>query len=144
MLKNLYVYRRYMFGSFWADFRFRYAGTVLGVFWFVVNPLLEAALYTVVFSQLLGARVSSTGVPYILFLLTGLFPWMAFSQLINHGSNSLNAAAVYLRRLPIPSDVYVAKDALISMVSLAIYLIVMIPISLLFHGKLSWYLLVLP
>jgi ABC-type polysaccharide/polyol phosphate export permease len=144
MLKNLYVYRRYLLGSFWTDFRFRYAGTVLGVFWFVINPLLEATLYTVVFSQLLGARASSPGVPYILFLLTGLLPWMAFSQLIIHGCNSLNKASVYLRRLSIPTDVYVAKDALISMVSLAVYMVFIIPITLLFHNTLSWYLLILP
>ena len=139
MLKNLFTYRRYLLGSFWADFRYRYAGTTLGLFWFIVNPLLEALIYTIVFSQLIGFRTGGTrGVAYTLFLITGLFPWLTFSQTITRVSNSLNAESVYLRRLPIPSDVFVAKGALVSTFSLLVYMIVLIPINLLFGNSLSW------
>ena len=145
MLKNLFTHRRYLLGSFWADFRFRYAGTALGLFWFIINPLLEAAIYSVIFTYLIGIRTGGTrGVSYTLFLLTGLFPWLTFSQIITRGSNSLYSESVYLRRLPIPSDVFVAKDALVSMLSLLIYMVVLIPLNLLFKNALSWNLLILP
>jgi len=145
MLKNLYNHRRYLLGSFWADFRYRYAGTALGLFWFIINPLLEALIYTVVFSQLLGLRTAGTrGVAYTLFLITGLFPWLAFSQTVTRVSNSLNAESTYLRRLPIPSDVFVAKGALVSTFSLLVYMVVLIPINLLFGNSLSWTWLLIP
>lgn len=145
MIKNLYLHRRYLLGSFWADFRYRYAGTALGLFWFIINPLLEALVYTVVFSQLVGFRSGGTrGVAYTLFLITGLFPWLTFSQTITRVSNSLNAESTYLRRLPIPSDVFVAKGALVSTFSLLVYMVVLIPINLLFGNSLSWTWFLLP
>lgn len=145
MLKNLFHNRRYLIGSFWAEFRFRHAGTTLGLFWFVVNPLLEVLIYSVIFTYLLGFRSEDRGeVPYTLFLLIGLFPWLAFSQLITQGSNSLNSGALYLRRVPVPSEIFIAKDALVSMLSLCIYMIVLLPIVPFFKNSLSWSLLALP
>jgi ABC-type polysaccharide/polyol phosphate export permease len=145
MLRNLYTYRRYLLGSFWTDFRYRYAGTALGVFWFIVTPLLEATLYSIVFSYLIGARSGGTrGVSYTLFLLSGLFPWFAFSHIITRGSNALNASSLYLRRLAISSDVFIAREALIAMFSLLIYTLILLPINLIFGNSLSWHVLVLP
>ena len=145
MLKNLYHHRYYLLGSFWTDFRFRYAGTALGLFWFIVNPLLEALLYSIVFSYLIGARSGGTrGVSYTLFLLVGLFPWFAFTHIITRGSNSLNISALYLRRLAISTDVFIAREALISMFSLFIYILILIPVNLIFDNALSWNILVVP
>jgi ABC-type polysaccharide/polyol phosphate export permease len=145
MVRNLYIHRRYLFGSFWTEFRFRYAGTVLGVFWFIVNPLLEVAIYSLVFSYLIGIRSQgATGVSYTLFLMVGLMPWLSFSTTITRGSNALNSASTFLRRLAIPTDIFVAKETLISMLTLLIYVVILIPINLLFSNPLSWSLLVLP
>jgi lipopolysaccharide transport system permease protein len=145
MLKNLYQHRRYLFGSLWSDFRFRYAGTMLGFFWFVVTPLLEALLYSVIFSFLMGARSRGLhGDSYVLFLLNGLLPWFAFTHLIVRGSNALNLSALYLRRLPIPTDVFIAREALVAMMSLFIYVLLLLPINLAFGNRLSWHVLLLP
>jgi lipopolysaccharide transport system permease protein len=145
MLKNLYAHRRFLFGSFWTEFRFRYAGSALGIFWFIVNPLLEAAIYSFVFTYLIGLRSGGArGGSYTLFLLIGLFPWLAFSTMLTQGSNSLNTASIFLRRLSVSTDVYVAKESLIAMLSLAIYEVILIPISLLLGGSLSWSMLILP
>jgi lipopolysaccharide transport system permease protein len=145
MIKNLRQHRRYLLGSLWSDFRFRYAGTMLGFFWFVVTPLLEAVLYSVIFSFLIGARSKDLhGDSYILFLLNGLLPWFAFTHLIVRGSNALNLSALYLRRLPIPTDVFIAREALVAMVSLFIYVLLLLPINLAFGNSLSWHVLLLP
>ncbi len=145
MLKNLFVHRRYLLGSFWTDFRYRYAGTALGIFWFVFNPLLEALIYSVVFSYLVTLRSGlHRGVAYPLFLLIGLFPWFTFSQMLTMGSNTLNASSVYIRRLAISTDVFVAKEALVSMLSLSIYMVILLPINLFFKNPLSWAILILP
>lgn len=145
MLRELYTHRRYLLGSIWADFRFRYAGTVLGFFWFVVTPLLEAILYSVIFSFLLNARSQGPrGSSYTLFLLNGLFPWFAFTHLIVRGSNALNSSALYLRRLPISTYIFIAREALVAMISLGIYALLLLPINLIFGNTLSWHVLILP
>lgn len=145
MFKNLFTHRRYLFGSFWTEFRFRYAGTALGIFWFVVNPILEAAIYSVVFSYLLGLRSQAgRGVSYTLFLVIGLLPWLAFSTMLTHGSNVLNSSSAFLRRLAIPTEIFVAKESLISMLSLVVYIVVLLFIGPFLGGKFTWNLLILP
>lgn len=134
-----------MFGSFWAEFRYRYAGTTLGIFWFIIDPLLDAIIYTVVFSQLIGLRSGGgRGVEYAIFLIAALFPWLTFSRIINQGSNSLNTGALYLRRLAIPPAIFIAKDTLVSLLSLFIYMVILIPINLVMGNALSWNLLLIP
>lgn len=144
MLKNLFIHRRFLFGSFWSEFRFRYAGSILGVFWFIINPILEAALYSFVFSYLIGLRGDGRGESYIIFLLTGLFPWLAFSSMILHGSNALNTSSTYLRRLAVSSDVFVAKESLIALMSLFIYTLILIPANMAYGNPPSLSMLILP
>lgn len=145
MLKNLYIHRSYLLGSFWADFRYRYAGTAMGFFWFILTPLFEVVIYSIVFSQLITLRSGGAkGISYTLFLITALFPWLAFAHMITRGSNSLNSQIVYLRRLSIPPDVFVAKDVLYSFFSLLVYLIILIIAAPFMGGILGWSLLYLP
>ena len=145
MLRNLYTYRRYLLGSFWVDLRYRYAGTTLGFFWFIINPLIEVAIYAVVFSQLLSIRSSAgRGVSYTIFLVTGLFPWLAFSLLISKGMNAIYLNALYLRRSLIPADIFVFKEALFALFNLFVYLILLIPVTIFMKNPLTWHVLLFP
>ncbi|MHC5823386.1 MAG: ABC transporter permease, partial [Nostoc sp.] len=64
---NLYKYRRYIFYNAWYELRYRYAGTGIGIFWNIINPLCEILIYTVVFSLLLSRGVR--GSSYALYLM---------------------------------------------------------------------------
>lgn len=145
MFKNLYNFRRYLLGSFWADLRYRYAGTALGFFWVVLTPLLEVLIYAVVFSQLVNIRSGAgKGISYTLFLTSGLFPFLAFSQMISRGSNSIISNAIYMRRSLVPSEVFVFKEALLSGFSFLIYLVLLLPISVLADNPITWRVIFLP
>lgn len=69
------------------DVKLRYKQTLLGVVWVVLQPLVTALLFTVVFGRWLN--VESCGVPYMLFAFCGLIPWLVFSQSVQRGSTSL-------------------------------------------------------
>jgi len=145
MLKNLYQHRNYLFGSLWSDFRYRYSGTMFGFYWFVLTPFLEAVLYTFVFYNLIGLRSNGArGESYVLFLLNGLFPWFAFTHLIVRGSNILNVSAIYLRRMSISTEVFIARESLIAVVSLCIYTLILFPVNLAFGNSLSYNILIMP
>ena len=137
--------RRYLFGSFWADLKYRYAGTSIGFFWFLINPLLEVAIYTAVFSFIINVRsVNQRPADYIVFLCAGLFPWLAFVENISKGTLSLVQNRVYLNRLSIPPAVFVAKNSLLSLFTLCIYLLLLIPLVLVAGYKLGWATLFVP
>ncbi len=145
MLKNIYLYRRYVLASFWTDLRYRYAGTALGFFWVILNPVLEVIIYAVVFSQLVSVRSGGgEGISYTLFLTSGLFPYLAFSQMISRGSSAIKSNALYMRRSLVPAEVFVFKEALLSGFSFLIYLILLLPISLIAGNPLTWRILLMP
>ena len=145
MFKNLYDYRRYLLGSFWVDLRYRYAGTALGFYWIIVNPLIEVVIYAVVFSQLISIRSGGgRGISYTLFLTSGLFPFLAFSQMIGRGSNAIKSNALYMRRSLIPSEVFVFKEALLTSSSFLIYLLLLLPISLAAGNTITWQVILMP
>ena len=143
MLKQLYNHRKYILENSIASFRYRYAGTALGVFWNVVNPLLTALIYVVVFQQLLGYRTGGGRESYALFLIAGLFPWMSFAALINAGGKAFLRNANKLRVVNIPPMVFVAIEFMASYIELNIYFVLMVVIYALFGTPptLLWLLL---
>ena len=144
MIKRLYNFRKFLWGSLWSDLRYRYAGTVIGFYWFFINPLFEILIYTVVFSHLLSLRAPGRDSSYTLFLITGLFPWLSYSEAIIRGTNSLLQNASYLRRMAIPGEIFIAKNSLLALISMLIYTIIII-LYFLFSGQyLGISLLLLP
>jgi lipopolysaccharide transport system permease protein len=70
------------------DFTERYSGSVLGVFWSFIWPLISILIYTVIFAKIMGARlpgVSST-YSYGIYLVAGLVPWTAFANTVSRAS----------------------------------------------------------
>ncbi|OUV02324.1 MAG: ABC transporter permease [Betaproteobacteria bacterium TMED82] len=64
------------------DFRDRYAGSVVGVAWAVINPLIMILLYLIIFSEIMGAKLpgNSSLDSFSTYLISGLLPWFAFSN----------------------------------------------------------------
>jgi lipopolysaccharide transport system permease protein len=145
MLKNLYNNRRYLWGAFGTDLRYRYAGTALGFFWLFIIPLMEVAIYAVVFSQLFTIRSGNgNGISYTLFLVTGLFPFLTFSQILTRGSNSINSNSIYIRRSAIPAEVFTFKEGLLSLFTFMIYIVFIIPINIAAQNPFTWSMLLVP
>lgn len=97
----------------------KYAQSVLGVSWAVIQPLFSTLVFTVIFGSL--AKIDSNGVPYFLFSFTALVPWTFFSNTLTESANSLVANAaminkVYFPRLVLPLSSVFSKglDFLIS------------------------------
>lgn len=63
------------------DIKLKYAGSSIGIAWSIILPLLQIILFWFVFSGILKARpYANSEMPYIFFLLSSLFFWMAFSE----------------------------------------------------------------
>lgn len=145
MFTHLYAHRRYILHTAWNDFRYYYAGTGLGMFWNIINPLLQVLLYTVVFSKLLVIRAyAPTEAPFVLYLCVGLFPWLAFSETIIQGSNAFFDNATYLKRLSLPPEIFVAKESLRNTFSLGVALLLLMVLNMLWGQGVNWNWLLLP
>ncbi len=82
MLASLVSNRQLIWELVARDVRSRYTGSVLGLFWSVLNPLLQLLLYTIVFSVFLGGRLgqeAGTG-HFAASLFCALLPWSAIQE----------------------------------------------------------------
>lgn len=104
-LGAVWQYRELMFILVQRDLKVRYRQTVLGVLWVILQPLVPAVIFAIVFGRL--ADLPSGGIPYVLFAFCGLLSWNFFVGIVNRASNSLVGQAglltkVYFPRLVIP------------------------------------------
>jgi lipopolysaccharide transport system permease protein len=87
------------------DLTLRYRQTALGVLWVVIQPILAAGIFSMVFGDI--AKFSSEGVPYFMFAYAGMLGWNAFSNTLSQTTASLVANAqlvskIYFPRLLLP------------------------------------------
>lgn len=104
----------------------RYRGSILGFFWSLLNPLLMMGVYTLVFQYIF--RLSSPGVPYPVFFLTGLLAW-SFVQ-----TATMNAAVSVVDNYPLINQAYFPRITLplSSVLANLFNYVVSIPILLVF------------
>ena len=91
------------------DLRVRYAQSVLGYVWTILDPLLMSLIYYVVFTFIIRRGGSPGHEPYFLFLLTGLLPWYWFSGAVAESSRTLIQAAKLVRSTSLPREIWVAR-----------------------------------
>lgn len=87
--KELYVNRKLIFSLAKNDFKTKYAASYLGVFWAFVQPIVTIAIYTFVFQVGFKAAPTTTGYPFLLYLVSGIVPWFFFSEAWMNATNSL-------------------------------------------------------
>ena len=80
------------------DFRIRYAGSCFGTFWAVVHPVATLLIFWFVFQVGFGAKAVD-GVPYVLWLTTGLVPWLFFSEAWTGGTQSLTEYGYLVKKM---------------------------------------------
>ena len=110
------------------DIKARYAQSIIGVGWAIIQPLFFMLVFTVIFGKL--AKIDSEGLPYQLFSFTALVPWTFFSNAMADSANSLSGnlsliTNIYIPRIMIPLSAIIGKfiDFIISFMILAILLI---------------------
>ena len=111
-LKELWQYKDLLSLLVKRDFISVYKQTVLGPIWFFLQPLLITITFTIVFGRV--AKLSTDGLPEILFYLTGITFWNYFSSCLTATSNTFtnNASVfgkVYFPRLIVPLSVIVSN-----------------------------------
>ncbi|WP_232068663.1 ABC transporter permease [Nitrospira sp. KM1] len=104
-LKAIWDYRELLFFLAWRDLKARYAQTMVGLAWAVLQPLLMMIVLTLVFSRL--ANIPSEGVPYPVFTYVALVAWTYFAKSLDRGGSSVVAETnlvtkVYFPRLIVP------------------------------------------
>ncbi len=83
--RSLWRYRELMRMLVYRDYTTRYKQTILGPAWYVIQPLLTTLIFMVIFGYV--AKISTDGVPPLLFYLCGMLGWNYFSMTLGATSN---------------------------------------------------------
>lgn len=107
-LKSLWQFRDLIWLFFKRDFVAFYKQTVLGPIWYLIQPLLTAFTYYIVFGRI--ANLPTSGLPPFLFYLSGIVLWGYFSTCLTSNSeifakNASLFGKVYFPRLVVPISV---------------------------------------
>lgn len=127
-IKELWDYRELFFYFAVRDIQVKYKQTVLGFLWAILQPLLMMVVFTVFFSRVLNTP--SDGLPYPLFVLSGLVLWGLFSNGLMNSSNSMVTNANIIKKIYFPRMI-IPLSAILSaffdfLMSLIVYCIVLI------------------
>lgn len=101
LLKELYDYRAMIFSLVKRDLNGKYKGSVLGFFWTFLNPLLQLAVYTMVFSVIMRSNIED----FYLYLFVALVPWIFFSTSVSGGASCIWAQQELVKKIYFPREI---------------------------------------
>lgn len=100
----LWDYRGFILGSVKREFQSKYRNSMLGAAWTVLNPLAMIVVYTVIFSQVMRAKLPGidTTFAYSIYLCAGVLTWGLFAEIIGRGQSVFLEYANLIKKLSFP------------------------------------------
>ena len=129
-MRELWAYRDLLALLVRRDISVRYKQSAIGFAWVIIQPLMMMTIFSVIFGRF--AKLPSDGVPYPLFTLTALLPWLYFAKALSGSSDSLVGSATLVKKVYFPRLVIPLSRALSGLVDFGITFVVL-------AGMLAWY-----
>ena len=116
---SLWRYRGFVLGSVKRDFQAKYQNSLLGGLWTVLQPLAMILVYTLVFSELMRARLPGVDSPYAfsIYLCSGVLTWALFNEIVQRCMSVFLDNGNMIKKLSFPRiclPVIVALSALLN------------------------------
>ncbi|TWX37217.1 ABC transporter permease [Frigoribacterium sp. ACAM 257] len=124
------------------DLKVRYSTSALGYVWSILDPLVMAGIYFFVFQVVFRRSVGED--PYIVFLLSGLLPWMWFNGAVSDSTRAFIREAKLVRSTKIPRTIWVFRLVGSKGIEFALSLPVLALFAILGRAELHWQVVFLP
>ena len=129
LIKELWHYREMIISLVKRDLKGRYKGSVMGFLWTMINPLLQLAVYTFVFSVIMPSGVER----FYLFLFVALVPWLFFSTCLSTGTTVIFAQQEMVKKIYFPRQILPISFTISQFVNMLLSFVVIF-IVLIFSG----------
>jgi lipopolysaccharide transport system permease protein len=141
-LPELWDYRELLYFLIWRDVKIRYKQTAIGAAWVVLQPVLTAAIFTVVFGHF--AHLTTNGVPYILLTYSALLPWLLFANALTTSTKSIVENQALVTKVYVPRLLIPVAPVLAGLVDFAIGAVVLVAMMVWYGSVPSWHVVFLP
>lgn len=104
MFRSVWAYRGFVLGSVQREFQLKYRNSLLGAAWTVLQPLAMIVVYTVIFSQVMRAKLPGVDgtFGYSIYLCAGVLTWGLFAEVTTRSLNMFLDNANLLKKLNFP------------------------------------------
>ena len=126
----------------WRNLKSEYAQTVLGLSWAIIQPLIQIAVFTVIFGKV--AKISTGGLPYVLFASFGIIPWTYISSAMTGSISSLVVGQHLLTKIYFPRLIFPLTPVISRLVAFAVSLFILLFVAIYYHVLPTWRIVLLP
>jgi lipopolysaccharide transport system permease protein len=134
-IKELWQYRELFYFFTWRDVKVKYKQAALGILWAILQPLIMMLMFTLIFSRALN--VSSDGIPYPVFAISGLLIWNIFSNGLVNSANSMITNANIIKKIYFPRLIIPMSAILTALVDFVFALIIYAAILIYYHQDVN-------
>lgn len=117
------------------DLSVRYAESVLGYLWSLLDPLLMAVVYWFVFTRIFDRTVGHE--PYVIFVLVALLPWTWFQNCVGDSSHALQSESRLARSTALPRELWAMRIVLSKGVEFLYAIPVLLLLVFLFRDQIT-------
>jgi lipopolysaccharide transport system permease protein len=132
MVTEQVTYRDLLYQMTKRDLLLRYKQTVLGFGWAIFMPLVNTAVFSVVFMRVAPIDVNVLGMPYPLFAFTGLLTWNFFASSLKFAIVSLTSNAQLVAKVYFPREIFPFSAVIVCFIDFAVASLVVV-------GMMIWY-----
>jgi len=122
------------------DVKERYAGSIIGISWTFLQPVLFILIYWMVFSQVLRIRIQTdTGdIPFIAFLLSGILPWFALQDGVLRGASAILDKRHVIKKVMFPAELFPLSSVMSAFLHHGIGIILFLLVYFIWEGGVSF------
>lgn len=141
ILREQVEYRELLLRMTMRDLLLRYKQTVMGFGWAIFMPLINTAIFSVIFTRV--ARID-VGVPYPVFAFCGLLAWNFFASSLRFSVSSLTGNPSLVTKVYFPREIFPFSAVIVSLVDFAVASSVLIALMAYYRIGVGWALIFLP
>ena len=131
LIKNSFIFRRTLWDMTLRQFKLKYAGSHLGIWWSIITPLILALSINFVFSMAFKINTPN----YTLFVLAGIVPWLFFTNAITEAANSFIINSSILKQNLFPREFVPISFILANLLNFLVGFIFLLPLFIILNFK---------
>ena len=141
LVAEQWTYRELLVRMTARDLLLRYKQTVMGFGWAIFMPLVNTAIFSVIFTRV---AVIDVGGPYPVYAFCGLVAWNFFASALRFSVTSLTSNPSLVTKVYFPREIFPFSAVLVSLVDFAVSALVLAAVMLYYRVGIGWPILFLP
>lgn len=133
-VRKIHQYRHTLWNMAISQLKTKYSASILGISWAVISPLLIMLAVTFVFTAIFKIEIKN----FSFFVLSGMLPWMFFSNALSEVTNSILGQKNILHQFSLPREILPLSSVLSNFINFLLGWLIIYPLFLFLNPKIIY------